>query len=140
MKLFSKVGRFSKRVVDYDTHKTNISMISRILGQTRNQLKGKGTSEGQTMEELTQDERANIQSQLRKTSIIFWCITLLSLINMCYFGYKGDIFAVILSVAFLVLCGAHIFKYEFLLYRFNYPQKKPTPQAFFDHLLKRDKA
>lgn len=139
MKIFGKMGRFSKRVVDYDGHKNSVSMIGRILGQTRDQLKGKAPAEGETMESFSAEEKATIKSQLRKTSIIFWAITVLAVINMIYFITKGDFFAVILSVAFLVLCAAHIFKYEFLLYRFNNPEKPANPQGFFDHLLKRDR-
>lgn len=138
MKLFKNLFNASKRAVDYDRMKENNRFI---FGHGKKAWRNiKGVQQPGAMQpglSLTEEQIAQYGATYKKVIFAFVVATFGVLVYLIYSFMHHDYQLVILNLAFLLVCGAYIFKYHYLLFQLKHPDHYITPKEWLDAVLRR---
>lgn len=141
MKLFKGFARTAKRAVAFDQMKEGSGFLwgfGRRAWKHYQNVKQPGAM--QPGLSISEDEIKLYRAAYHKALFVFSVITFGTVVYLIYTLARADYALSFLIVIFLFVCGAHLFKYHFLLFQLKHPDHYVTPREWWDYVLGRKKS
>lgn len=139
MKFFKKIGKGSKRVIGYETHKDGIGMIKDFIVDTKDRTQKKTFTEtpDTRFDDLSENQAKDFCSRFNKISIAFAVLAVIAILTLVRFVMEGDYFYCIFSLAFLGLCAVNFLKFRYLIFRIKKPSAPNAFQGFMQRIFEK---
>lgn len=141
MRVFSGLVRTVRRATFYDQLKRDTVFVKDSFARAK-----KGYSDAKTKEDApsgfvkaTADERQAMLKHARKLMVVFSVVSLLVALYLCITVVQGEWTLATMTIAFLFLLLAHVFKYHFMSMQIQFPERKLNWEQYKKALLRRAK-